>query len=119
MSTKIKCGKIDQCPKKRIKTPWDEYNEQRMQGIVTFTNSKVGYGFIENPDIGDKLLFFHASQLRVPVKNLEGNIVNEMLLDFKVEMLTERTRAADIRVSKVQTCKKLLLVTLRILICNM
>ncbi len=98
--------------KKRIKTPWDEYNEQRMQGVVTFTNSEVGYGLIENADIGDKL-FFHASQLRVPVKNLEGNIVKDMLLDFKVEKLTERTRAADIRVLKVRRCNESLLVPLR------
>jgi cold shock CspA family protein len=94
--------------KKWIKTTWDEYNEQRMQGVVTSTNPEMGYGFIENPDIGDKL-FFHISQLRVPVKNLEGNIVKDMLLDFKVEMLTERTRAADIRVLKVRTCKESLL----------
>ena len=88
--------------KKRIK--WDEYNEQRMQGVVTSTNPEMGYGFIENADIRDKL-FFHASQLRVPVKDLEGNIVKDMLLDFKVEKLTERTRAADIRVLEVRRCK--------------
>ena len=98
--------------KTRTKTHWDEYNEQRMQGIVSYTNPEMGFGFIENPNVKDKL-FFHASQLRVPVKNLEGNIVKDMLLDFIVEKLTERTRAADIRVSTVRkreislkTCNK-------------
>ena len=85
----------------RHKTHWDECNEQRMQGVVLSTNPETGYGFIENPDIKGKL-FFHASQLRVPVKNLKGNIVKDMLLDFKVEKLTERTRAADIQVLKVR-----------------
>jgi cold shock CspA family protein len=87
--------------KTRTRTDWDEYNEQRMQGIVSYTNPEMGYGFILNPNV-KKPLFFHASQLRVPVKNLEGNIVKDMLLDFIVEKLTERTRAADIRVSTVR-----------------
>jgi cold shock CspA family protein len=89
--------------KKRTKTHWDEYNEQRMQGVVSFTNPDTGFGFIENADIEDKL-FFHASQLREPVRNLERNIVKNML-DFKVEKLTERTRVADIRVLEVRNCK--------------
>lgn len=87
--------------KKRTKTHWDKYNEQRMQGVVLSTNPEMGFGFIENADVEDKL-FFHASQLREPVKNLKGNIYKDMLLDFKVEKLTERTRAADIRVLKVR-----------------
>jgi cold shock CspA family protein len=87
--------------KKRTKTHWDEYNEKRMQGVVSFTNPDTGFGFIENADVEDKL-FFHASQLREPVTNLEGNIYKDMLLDFKVEKLTERTRAADIRVLNVR-----------------
>jgi cold shock CspA family protein len=86
--------------KKRTRTHWDDYNEQRMQGIVLSTSPEMGYGFIENAEIEDKL-FFHASQLKVPVKNLKGNIAKNMLLDFKVEKLTDRTRAADIRVSEV------------------
>ena len=91
----------DVISKKRHKTHWDKYNEERMQGVVLSTNPEMGFGFIENPDIKDKL-FFHASQLRVPVKNLKGNILKDMLLDFKVEKLTERTRAADIQVLKVR-----------------
>jgi cold shock CspA family protein len=90
--------------KKRTKTHWDEYNEKRMQGVVSFTNPDTGFGFIENADVEDKL-FFHASQLREPVTNLEGNIYKDMLLDFKVEKLTERTRAADIRVLEVRKYK--------------
>ena len=86
--------------KKRTKTHWDECNEQRMLGVVSFTNPEMGFGFIENADIEDKL-FFHAAQLKVPVKNLEGNIEKDMLLDFKVEKLTDKTRAADIRVLEV------------------
>ena len=83
---------------------WDKYNGKRMLGIVTFTNPENGFGFIENADVKDKL-FFHPAQLRVPVKNLEGNIDKDMLLDFKVEKLTDRTRAADIRVVKVSRSK--------------
>ena len=90
--------------KKSNKTPWDEYNEKRLQGVVLSTSPETGYGFIVNPSVKDRL-FFHASQLRVPVKNLEGNIAKDMLLDFKVEKLTERTRAADIRVLEVRKCK--------------
>ena len=93
--------------RKRHKTHWDKYNEQRMQGVVLSTNPEMGFGFIENPNIKGKL-FFHASQLRVPVKNFEGNIVKDMLLDFKVEKLTERTRAADIEVSLVRNVSHLM-----------
>ena len=85
------------------KTNWDECNEQQMQGVVLSTNPEMGFGLIENPNIKDKL-FFHASQLRVPVKNLEGNIVKDMLLDFKVEKYTGRTRAANIQVLEVRKC---------------
>ena len=89
--------------KKRYKMHWDEYNEQRMQGVVLSTNPEMGLGFIENPNVKGKL-FFHASQLRRPVKNLEGTIVKDVLLDFEVEKLTERTRAADIQVLEVRKC---------------
>ncbi|CAB3998737.1 uncharacterized protein LOC111347295 isoform X2 [Paramuricea clavata] len=98
--------------KKRTKTHWDEYNEQRMQGVVSFTNSDTGFGFIKNADVEDKL-FFNASQLREPVKNLGGNIVKDMLLDFKVEKLTERTRAADICVLKDDKLRESMLEKLR------
>ena len=91
------------------RTKWDDYDKQRMQGVVTTTNTETGFGFIKNPYIEDQL-FFHASQLRVPVKDLEGNIVKDMLLDFKVEKLTKRTRAADICVLKVRKCKMSLFV---------
>lgn len=79
---------------------WDSYGDQRMKGLVDYINSQDGFGFIVNPHIEDKL-FFHAAQLRVPVKELEGNIFLQMLLDFKVEKLSKRTRAADIRVLQV------------------
>ena len=92
---------------KKKRTKWDEYHEQRMYGIVSYSNHELGYGFIENADIEDKL-FFHASQLRVPVKNFEGNIVKDILLDFKVEKLGNRTRAADIGVLKVRSYVKVL-----------
>ena len=85
---------------KKRRTKWDEYNEQRMHGIVSYSNHELGFGFIENADIEDKL-FFHASQLRVPVTTFEGKIVEEILLDFKVEKLKNRIRAADIGVLKV------------------
>ena len=93
---------------KRHKTHWDKYNEQRMQGVVSSTNPEMGFGFIKNPNIKGKLVFL-ASQLRVPVKNLKGNIVKDMLLDFKVEKLTERTRAADIQVLEDETPRELTL----------
>jgi cold shock CspA family protein len=91
----------DERQKLRTKTGWDDYNERRMQGVVLSANPEMGFGFIGNPNIKDKL-FFHASQLLKPVKTLEGNIVKDMLLDFKVEKVTGRTRAAAIRVLKVR-----------------
>ena len=97
--------------KNRHKTHWDKYNEQRMQGVVLSTNPEMGFGFIENPNIKGKL-FFHASQLRVPVKNLKGTIVKDMLLDFEVEKLTERTRAADIQVLEVRKCCKFFVIAI-------
>ncbi|XP_028407624.1 uncharacterized protein LOC114530234 isoform X3 [Dendronephthya gigantea] len=84
---------------------WDAYGDQIMQGLVDSINSEDGFGFIINPHIDDKL-FFHAAQLRVPVKELEGNISVQMLLEFKVEKLTKRTRAADIRVLKDENLRQ-------------
>ncbi|XP_028400085.1 uncharacterized protein LOC114523387 [Dendronephthya gigantea] len=80
-----------------IKKVWEDYNGQRMQGVVVSTNPKKGFGYLKHQDVsGD--LFFHASQLVQPVKSLKGNIFAHMVLEFKVEKLTERTRAADIHV---------------------
>lgn len=79
---------------------WEDYNGQRMQGVVVSINSKKGFGRLEHPNVsGD--LFFHASQLVKPVKSLKGEIWKYMVLEFKVEKLTERTRAADIHVLTV------------------
>jgi hypothetical protein len=72
-------------------TKWDE---QRKQGVVSFANPEMGAGFMENADVEDE-----------PVKDLEGNIVKDVLLDLKVEKLTQPTRAADVRVLKVSKCK--------------
>ena len=87
---------------KKRNTKWDEHSEQRMQGVITYSNHELGYGFIENADIENKL-FFHAQQLREPVKNFEGNIVKDILLEFKVEKGEKRTRAVDICVLKVRS----------------
>ena len=84
----------------RYKT-WDSYKGERMQGIVININSDEGYGFLKHPDVSGKL-FFHASQLVNPVKSLEGTISKHMTLEFKVEKLTEKIRAADIHVLKVR-----------------
>jgi cold shock CspA family protein len=80
---------------------WEDYNGQRMQGVVITINSEKGYGTLEHPNVPGNL-FFHASQLVTPVKSLRGKIGKYMVLDFKVEKLTERTRAADIRVLTVR-----------------
>ena len=81
---------------------WEDYNGQKMQGVVISTNFEKGYGTLEHPNVPGNL-FFHASQLAKPVKSLKGEIWKYMVLEFKVEKLTERTRAADIHVLTVRT----------------
>jgi cold shock CspA family protein len=85
-----------------IEKVWEDYNGQRMQGVVVSINPEKGFGKLEHPDVSEKL-FFHAAQLRKPVKSLQGEIRKTMVVEFKVEKLTERTRAADIHVLTVRT----------------
>ena len=59
---------------------WDEHREQPVQGRISFTNPVI-------------VLFF------------EGNIAKNILLDSKVGKSTDRARAADVRVLKVEKCK--------------
>ena len=80
---------------------WEDYHTQRMQGVVIAIYSEKGYGKLEHPNVPG-VLFFHASQLVKPVKSLKGEIWKYMVLEFKVEKLTERTRAADIHVLTVR-----------------
>ncbi len=87
---------------------WEDYHGQKMQGVVISINSEKGYGTLEHPNVPGNL-FFHASQLAKPVKSLKGEIWKYMVLGFKVEKLTERTRAADIH---VLTVRKLLIKSL-------
>ena len=81
---------------------WEDYNGQTMQGVVISINFEKGYGKLEHPNVPGHL-FFHASQLAKPVKSLKGEIWKYKVLQFKVEKLTERTRAADIHVLTVRT----------------
>ena len=80
---------------------WEDYNGEKMQGVVISTNPEKGFGTLVNPNVPG-YLFFHASQLVKPVKNLKGAIEKSTVLSFVVEKLTERTRAADIRVLTVR-----------------
>ena len=79
---------------------WDDYSDKCMQGVVMSTNIEKGFGILKHPDVRDRL-FFHASQLVSPVKSLEGTITKYMILEFTVEKLSDRIRAANIRVLKV------------------
>ena len=79
---------------------WEEYNGERMQGVVTSTIPDKGFGFLKHPNVKNEL-FFHASQLVKPVKSLEGTISKYMTLEFTVETLPEKTRAANIDVVEV------------------
>ena len=56
---------------------WDKCSEQPMKGQISFTNFVVDYFF-------------------------EGGIAKDILLNFKVATLTEKTRATDMRVLKVR-----------------
>ena len=85
-----------------IEKVWEDYNGQRMQGVVVSINPEKGFGKLEHPDVLGKL-FFHAAQLHKPVKSLQGEIRKSMVVEFKVEKLTEKTRAADIHVLTVRT----------------
>ena len=80
---------------------WEDYNGERMQGVVISTNTEKGFGFLRHPDVLDQL-FFHASQLVSPVMSLEGTINKYMTLEFIVENLSGKIRAADISVLKVR-----------------
>ena len=92
-------------PEEKRVPVWDDYIEEsmqeRMQGVVVLTNVEKGFGILKHPDVTDRL-FFHASQLVNPVKSLEGTITKYMILEFTVEKLSDRTRAANIRVLKVR-----------------
>ena len=80
---------------------WEDCNGQRKQGVVVSVNPQKGFGMLENTDVQGEL-FFHAAQLVKPVKSLRGTISKWMVLEFKVEQLTGRTRAADIHVLTVR-----------------
>ena len=80
---------------------WEDYHGQKMQGVVNSINVEKGYGTLEHPNVQGHL-FFHASQLVKPVKSLKGEIRKSMVLQFVVEKLTEKTRAADIHVLTVR-----------------
>lgn len=80
---------------------WEDCNGLKMQGVVISIKPEKGYGTLEHPNVSDHL-FFHASQLVKPVKSLKGEIRKFMVLQFKVEKLTERTRAANVQVLTVR-----------------
>lgn len=80
---------------------WEDYIGQHMQGVVTSTNTEKGFGFLQHPDLREDRLFFHASQLVKPVKSLKGTVSKYMTLDFTVEKLPKKTRAANIKIVKV------------------
>ena len=80
---------------------WEDYHGSKMQGVVISMSAEKGYGKLEHPHVQGHL-FFHASQLVKPVKSLKGEIWKSMVLQFIVEKLTERTRAADIHVLTVR-----------------
>ena len=87
-------------PQSQRNINWDDHVGRRLQGIVVLVNSQRGFGCLKHPNVqGD--LFFHAHQLAEPVIVLEGNIEKFMALEFKVEALLEKIRAADIHVVEV------------------
>lgn len=79
---------------------WEDYNGLKMQGVVISIKVEKGYGTLEHPNVPGHL-FFHASQLVKPVKSLKGEIRKFMVLQFRVEKLTERIRAANVQVLTV------------------
>ncbi|XP_028411982.1 uncharacterized protein LOC114534715 [Dendronephthya gigantea] len=82
----------------QIGKTWNSRNGERLQGVVVSTNSEKGFGYLERPDVDDKL-FFHALQLVQPVIALKGSIEKHMVLEFRVEEVSaEKTRASDINV---------------------
>ena len=84
-----------------IEKTWEDYNGIEMQGVVISINPEKGFGKLVHPNV-PKHLFFHASQLVKPVKSLKGEIRKFMVLQFRVEKLTERTRAANVQVLTVR-----------------
>lgn len=88
----------------QIENTWKGRTGQRMQGVVVSTNPVRGFGYLRHPDVPDEL-FFHALQLVEPVITLKDTIERLMVLQFKVEKLSEeKIRATDICVVKVSSC---------------